>query len=256
MSATTSFEMLAILQDATVITALIDPSNFVSNDIITEITDTSTTRKLTFNTTTFQDQDNYSIQVRNIRSDGLPGVWSDINRIQVSETQNYIVEIIPSNLVIDSGLKWTVEDSNGLVSGPYSYGATLEYGDYTLKVLDSVDTIVYEEEITVSSTDTYKEVLFETSVGSLTITLDIPLSLGWNTNLFQYTLISDSGATVIESTSTTFEDLQVGYYNLMIKYQTTDILYLDDIYSPIEINADSNNVTVTINTQSKITSLE
>ena len=254
MSATTSFEMLAILQDATIITALIDPSNFVSNDIITEITDTSTTRKLTFNTTTFQD--NYAIQVRNIRSDGLPGVWSDINRIQVSETQNYIVEIIPSNLVIDSGLKWTVEDSNGIVSGPYSYGATLEYGDYTLKVLDSVDTIVYEEEITVSSTDTYTEVLFETSVGSLTITLDIPLSLGWNTNLFQYTLISDSGATVIESTSTTFEDLQVGYYNLMIKYQTTDVLYLDDIYSPIEINADSNNVTVTINTQSKITSLE
>ena len=256
MSATTSFEMLAILQDATIITALIDPSNFVSNDIITEITDTSTTRKLTFNTTTFQDQDNYAIQVRNIRSDGLPGVWSDINRIQVSETQNYIVEIIPSNLVIDSGLKWTVEDSNGIVSGPYSYGATLEYGDYTLKVLDSVDTIVYEEEITVSSTDIYKEVFFETSVGSLTITLDIPLSLGWNTNLFQYTLISDSGATVVESTSTTFEDLQVGYYNLMIKYQTTDILYLDDIYSPIEINADSNNVTVTINTQSKITSLE
>ena len=254
MSATTSFEMLAILQDATVITALIDPSNFVSNDIITEITDTSTTRKLTFNTTTFQD--NYAIQVRNIRSDGLPGVWSDINRIQVSETQNYIVEIIPSNLVIDSGLKWTVEDSNGLVSGPYSYGATLEYGDYTLKVLDDEDENVYEEEVTVSSTDIYKEVFFETSVGSLTITLDIPLSLGWNTNLFQYTLISDSGATVIESTSTTFEDLQVGYYNLMIKYQTTDILYLDDIYSPIEINADSNNVTVTINTQSKITSLE
>lgn len=254
MSATTSFEMLAILQDATIITALIDPSNFVSNDIITEITDTSTTRKLTFNTTTFQD--NYAIQVRNIRSDGLPGVWSDINRIQVSETQNYIVEIIPSNLVIDSGLKWTVEDSNGLVSGPYSYGATLEYGDYTLKVLDDEDENVYEEEVTVSSTDIYKEVFFETSVGSLTITLDIPLSLGWNTNLFQYTLISDSGATVIESTSTTFEDLQVGYYNLMIKYQTTDILYLDDIYNPIEINADSNNVTVTINTQSKITSLE
>ena len=254
MSATTSFEMLAILQDATIITALIDPSNFVSNDIITEITDTSTTRKLTFNTTTFQD--NYAIQVRNIRSDGLPGVWSDINRIQVSETQNYIVEIIPSNLVIDSGLKWTVEDSNGIVSGPYSYGATLEYGDYTLKVLDDEDENVYEEEVTVSSTDIYKEVFFETSVGSLTITLDIPLSLGWNTNLFQYTLISDSGATVVESTSTTFEDLQVGYYNLMIKYQTTDILYLDDIYSPIEINADSNNVTVTINTQSKITSLE
>ena len=254
MSATTSFEMLAILQDATIITALIDPSNFVSNDIITEITDTSTTRKLTFNTTTFQD--NYAIQVRNIRSDGLPGVWSDINRIQVSETQNYIVEIIPSNLVIDSGLKWTVEDSNGLVSGPYSYGATLEYGDYTLKVLDDEDENVYEEEVTVSSTDIYKEVFFETSVGSLTITLDIPLSLGWNTNQLKYTLISDSGTTVVESTSTTFEDLQVGYYNLMIKYQTTDILYLDDIYSPIEINADSNNVTVTINTQSKITSLE
>jgi len=254
MSATTSFEMLAILQDATIITALIDPSNFVSNDIITEITDTSTTRKLTFNTTTFQD--NYAIQVRNIRSDGLPGVWSDINRIQVSETQNYIVEIIPSNLVIDSGLKWTVEDSNGIVSGPYSYGATLEYGEYTLKVLDYVDEVVYEEEITVSSTDTYTEVLFETDTGSLTITLDIPLSLGWNTNQLKYTLISDSGTTVVESTSTTFEDLQVGYYNLMIKYQTTDILYLDDIYSPIEINADSNNVTVTINTQSKITSLE
>ena len=253
---TTSFEMLAILQDATIITALIDPSNFVSNDIITEMTDTSTTRKLTFNTTTFQDQDTYAIQVRNIRPDGLPGVWSDINRIQVSETQNYIVEIIPLNLVVNSGLKWTVEDSNGIISGPYSYGATLEYGDYTLKVLDSVDTIVYEEEITVSSTDTYTEVLFETSVGSLTITLDIPLSLGWNTNQLKYTLISDSGTTVVESTSTTFEDLQVGYYNLMIKYQTTDILYLDDIYSPIEINADSNNVTVTINTQSKITSLE
>jgi hypothetical protein len=253
---TTSFEMLAILQDATIITALIDPSNFVSNDIITEMTDTSTTRKLTFNTTTFQDQDTYAIQVRNIRPDGLPGVWSDINRIQVSETQNYIVEIIPLNLVVNSGLKWTVEDSNGIISGPYSYGATLEYGDYTLKVLDSVDTIVYEEEITVSSTDTYTEVLFETSVGSLTITLDIPLSLGWNTNQIKYTLISDSGETVIESTSTTFEDLQVGYYNLMIKYQTTDVLYLDDIYSPIEINADSNNVTVTINNQSKITSLE
>jgi hypothetical protein len=250
---TISFEMLAILNDGTISTVLSDPNNFTPNNLISKITKMSTTRELTFNTNTFQNQDSFSIQIRNIRSDGLPGVWSEINRIQVTDTQNYIVEIIPSNLIIDSGLKWTVEDSEGLISGPYAYDATLEYGDYTLKVLDYQDVVVYEEEITISSENTYNEVIFETDTGSLAITLNIPSE--WDENQFNYILISNSGETVIESSKSIFEDLQIGHYNLMIKYQNVNILYSDNIYSPIEINTGVNSVTVTIDNQSKIISL-
>jgi hypothetical protein len=254
---TTNFEMLAILNNGTINTALMDPSNFTPNDLVSEINNTSTNRKLTFNTNTFQNQDSYAIQIRNIRSDGLPGVWSEINHIQVTKTQNYIVEIIPSNLIINNGLRWTVEDSEGIIKGPYSYDATLEYGNYTLKVIDYEDNVVYQEEITVSSENKYLEVLFETSVGSLTITLDIPTNLGWNINQFKYSLISNSDETVIESAMgvSVFKDIQIGYYNLMIKYQNTNILYLDNIYNPIEINAVANSVVVTINNKFKITSL-
>lgn len=254
---TSNFEVLVIFNDSESVIETIDPSNFVTGtSVIASSLSTdsnSNSHKLTFRKSTFQDQDNFLVLVRNMRSDGLPGVWSEVTDIKTT-TNDYslILDILPTSLITNDGLRWRVNDSRGTSYGPFLYGANLEYGDYTLEIIDNESTVVYEKEIVVSESNKYQDVIFDIDKSNLNVNINTDLS----NDDFKYFLTSESDASIYESSTGSFEGIQTGYYNLMLEYQNKEVLYDDGVYDSVLITSSETSINLTVNSNRKITLIE
>jgi hypothetical protein len=251
----TDFEVLVLFNDSESVIETIDPTNFVTgSSVIASSLSTdseSNTHKLTFKESTFQDQDNFSLLIRNIRSDGLPGIWSEV--IDINNTDNdysLILDILPTSLITNNGLRWRVNDSRGTSYGPFLYGANLEYGDYILEIIDIESTVVHEKEIVVSESNKYQDVIFDIDKSNLNVNTNTDLN-----DDFKYFLISENDTSIYESSTGSFEGIQTGYYNLMLEYQNKEVLYDDGVYDSVLITSSDVSINLTVNSNRKITEM-